>query len=126
MRNLMPRARWLRAQTTGPRFRGGRENLYGLLRTAGATAVVGFAISQSACPIVALLARFAPTAQTPVRGMDAGWSDSGEECPPCGLAGTPSCWDELLRWIEAQFTGDQTVPFPAGECFDGVADAGNA
>ena len=124
MRDLTPRARWLCAMMTGPRFRGGKgHHTPGLLRAVAATWVVGFALSQSACPLVGALSHFVPTT-TDRAAPDA--SESDTDCPPCQVAGNGSCWDELLRWIEAQFTGDETVPFPVDECFDESTDAGNA
>lgn len=63
-------------------------------------------LSQAICPVVALLARVAPTPE-----MVAVLDETGE-CTPC-KAGVDDCFVRLVEWLEAQVRGDDTVPFPA-------------
>jgi hypothetical protein len=67
--------------------------------------------SQGACPLVAALAKYAPTPDM----LAAAQANGGEQCAPC-TAGARDCVRELFEWMQAQLRGDDTVPFPSGEC----------
>ncbi len=69
------------------------------------------AFNQGACPVVGMLAKYAPTPEM----LAAIEANGGEECAPC-TAGASDCVRELVEWLEAQIRGDDTVPFPSGEC----------
>jgi hypothetical protein len=80
----------------------------GLVMGLGCTALL---FNQGACPLVGALAKYAPTPEM----LAAIEANGGEECAPC-TAGTRDCLQELVNWLEAQLRGDDTVPFPSGEC----------
>ena len=71
-------------------------------------------LSQAVCPLVALLARVAPSP-----AMLAVMDESGE-CTPC-KAGMDECVSRLIEWLDAQIRGDDSVPFPADCAVDATA-----
>lgn len=115
MRDLTPRARWLCALGQRQGTRGTCATATTFFRALACSAFFGFVLMQSACPIVAAVARFTP--ESMLHAAFNSGVPAEEGCEPCHLAGGTDCWEAILRWIDAQFNGDSGVPFPADECF---------
>jgi len=87
------------------------------LRRAGlcvlSAACGAIVLQQAACPIVAVLAKVAPSRHM----IEVAQLNGDDECAPC-KAGADDCLQQLINWMEAQVNGDPSVPFPDGDCLE--------